>query len=119
MNLIPGEVKDGIFASAGLRVGGAGRVNIPRAVVGVRPEDIHVADVEDPETNLVAPIYSVELTGENTLVSLQLGGRLMTVRADKNFAGQIDQKVGVKIARDRMFLFDAETERRVDFQANG
>ncbi|WP_026616504.1 ABC transporter ATP-binding protein [Ensifer aridi] len=118
MNLIPGEVKDGVFASAGLRVGGAGPFNIPRAVLGVRPEDIHVASAEDPDTNLVAPIYSVELTGENTLVSLQLGGQLLAVRADKNFSGQIDQRVAVRIARDRMFLFDAETERRVDIQSN-
>ena len=119
MNLIPGEVKDGVFESAGLRVGGAGRVTIPRAVLGVRPEDALVTAADDAEANLVAPIYSVELTGENTLVSLQLGGRLMTLRADKNFAGQIDQPAGVKIARDRMFLFDAETERRVDFQPEG
>ncbi|WP_018238167.1 ABC transporter ATP-binding protein [Ensifer sp. BR816] len=116
MNLIPGEVKDGVFASAGLRVGGAGHVSIPRAVLGVRPEDVHVVNPEDPDVNLVAPIYSVELTGENTLVSLQLGGRLMTLRADKNFAGQIDQRVGTRIETDRMFLFDAETERRVDIQ---
>ena len=119
MNLIPGEVKDGVFESAGLRVGGAGRVTIPRAVLGVRPEDALVTAADDAQANLVAPIYSVELTGENTLVSLQLGGRLMTLRADKNFAGQIDQPAGVKIARDRMFLFDAETERRVDFQPEG
>ncbi|OHV79674.1 ABC transporter ATP-binding protein [Ensifer sp. LCM 4579] len=115
MNLISGEVRDGVFASAGLRVGGAGRADIRRAVLGVRPEDIQVASAEDPDVNLVAPIYSVELTGENTLVSLQLGGALITLRADKNFAGQIDQPVGVKIAADRMFLFEAETERRVDF----
>ncbi|ASY65406.1 Glycerol-3-phosphate ABC transporter, ATP-binding protein UgpC (plasmid) [Sinorhizobium sojae CCBAU 05684] len=115
MNLVSGEVRGGVFARAGLRVGGAGRFDVRRAVLGARPEDIQVTSAEDPDVNLVAPIYSVELTGENTLVSLQLGGELITLRADKNFAGQIDQPVGVKIATDRMFLFDAETERRVYF----
>ena len=67
-------------------------------MLGVRPEDVHVADADDADVNLVAPIYSVELTGENTLVSLRLGGQLMTLRADKNFAGQIDQEIGVKVA---------------------
>jgi multiple sugar transport system ATP-binding protein len=115
MNLIPGEVKNGVFVSAGLRVGGIGRVNLSRAVLGVRPEDVHVVGAEAPDVNLVAPIYSVELTGENTLVSVRLGGQLMTLRADKTFAGQIDQEIGIKVATDRVFLFDGETQSRVDF----
>lgn len=115
MNLIPGEVRDGVFVSAGLRVGGIGRANLSRAVLGVRPEDVHPANPSDADVNLVAPIYSVELTGENTLVSLRLGGQLMTLRADKNFTGQIDQQIGVKVAIDRVFLFNGETQDRVDF----
>ncbi|MCZ4089005.1 ABC transporter ATP-binding protein [Sinorhizobium psoraleae] len=114
MNLIPGEVRDGVFASAGLRIGGLGRVSIAQAVLGVRPEDVHAARVDDPDVNLVAPIYSVELTGDSTLVSLRLAARLMTLRADKNFTGQIDQRIGVKVATDRVFLFDGETQSRVD-----
>ena len=115
MNLIPGEVKNGVFASDGFRVEGLGRANVSRTVLGVRPEDVEVAGIDGAGVNLVAPIYSVELTGENTLVSVRLGGQLMTLRADKNFAGQIDQQVGVKVAMDRVFLFDGETQHRVDF----
>ncbi|CAN7187285.1 sn-glycerol-3-phosphate ABC transporter ATP-binding protein UgpC [Pararhizobium sp. LjRoot235] len=114
MNLIPGEVREGVFTSAGFRVGGFGRANIPRAVLGIRPEDVHAALAEDEDVNLVAPIYSVELTGENTLVSLRLGGQLITLRADKNFAGQIDQEIGIKVMRDRVFLYNGETQDRVD-----
>jgi multiple sugar transport system ATP-binding protein len=115
MNLIPGEVKNGVFVSANLRVGDIGRANFSRAVLGVRPEDVHPAEAGDLDVNLVASIYSVELTGENTLVSLRLGGQLMTLRADKNFTGQIDQQIGVKVATDRVFLFNGETQDRVDF----
>ncbi|MBZ9790184.1 ABC transporter ATP-binding protein [Rhizobium sp. 3T7] len=115
MNLIPGEVRDGVFASGGLRVGGIGRATLSGAVLGVRPEDVHPTDAGDADVNLVAPIYSAELTGENTLVSLRLGGQLMTLRADKNFTGQIDQQIGVKVAADRVFLFNGETKDRVDF----
>ncbi|WP_028745689.1 ABC transporter ATP-binding protein [Rhizobium mesoamericanum] len=115
MNLIPGVVRNGVFVSAGLRVGGIGRANVSGAVLGVRPEDVHPTDADDADVNLVAPIYSAELTGENTLVSLRLGGQLMTLRADKNFAGQIDQQIGVKVATDRVFLFDGETKDRVYF----
>jgi multiple sugar transport system ATP-binding protein len=115
MNLIPGEARDGIFTSAGLRVGGLGQASVPRAVLGVRPEDIHAIGAGGSDANLVAPIYSVELTGENTLVSLRLGAQLLTLRADKNFAGQIDQPIGIKVAADQVFLFDGESQRRVDF----
>jgi multiple sugar transport system ATP-binding protein len=114
MNLIPGEMKNGVFASDGFRVEGLGRANISRAVLGVRPEDVHVAEVDSAGINLVAPIYSVELTGESTFVSLRLGSQLMTLRADKNFTGQIDQPIGVKVATDRVFLFNWETQYRVD-----
>jgi multiple sugar transport system ATP-binding protein len=114
MNLIPGEVREGVFASAGFRVGGFGRANISPAVLGVRPEDVLVADADDADVNLVAPIYSVELTGENTLVSMRLGGQHITLRADKNFNGQIDQEIGIKVASDRVFLFNGETQARVD-----
>ncbi|CCM79287.1 ABC transporter ATP-binding protein [Rhizobium mesoamericanum] len=115
MNLIPGEVRNGVFVSAGLRVGGIGCANVSGAVLGVRPEDVHPTDAGDADVNLVAPIYSAELTGENTLVSLRLGGQLMTLRADKNFTGQIDQQIGVKVATDRVFLFNGETKDRVYF----
>lgn len=115
MNLIPGEVRDGVFSSGGLQVAGVGRANLSPAVLGVRPEDAHAVEADEADVNLVAPIFAVELTGENTLVSVRLGGQLMTLRADKNFPGQIDQQIGVKVATNRVFLFDGETQDRVDF----
>jgi multiple sugar transport system ATP-binding protein len=115
MNLIEGEVKDGVFSSHGLRVEGLGRVSIPRAVLGVRPEDAHVVGPKDAGVNLTAPIYSSELTGESTLVSVQAGDRLVTMRADKSFVGEIDQQIGVRIATERAFLVDGDSQNRVDF----
>ena len=115
MNLIKGEVKDGVFSSAGgLRVEGLNRANVAQAVLGVRPEDIHVVGANDAGINLAAPIYSVELTGESTLVSVHAGDRLLTMRADKNFEGDFDQMIGVKASPDRIFLFDHQTGNRVD-----
>ncbi len=97
MNLVEGEVKDGVL------------------VLGVRPEDIHVVGAKDPGINLAAPIYSVELTGESTFVSVHAGDRLLIMRADKNFDGDFDQMVGIKASPDRVFLFDRQTSNRVDF----
>jgi multiple sugar transport system ATP-binding protein len=114
MNLIDGEVTDGVFTNGTLRVEGLARANVRRAVFGIRPEDVHLVDASDPRANMVAPIYSAELTGESTLVSVHAGNRLVTMRADKNFAGSIDQPIGVKVATERAFLFDGETQNRID-----
>ena len=115
MNLIDGEVKNGVFVNGALKVKGLGRANVPRAVLGVRPEDVHVVAPRDTGASMTAPIYSAELTGESTLVSVRAGRQLLSMRADKNFAGQIDQRIGVKVAADRAFLFDGESQNRVDF----
>ncbi|MGH6923796.1 MAG: ABC transporter ATP-binding protein, partial [Propylenella sp.] len=116
MNLIEGEAKNGVFTGAdGLRVEGLGKADVGKAVLGVRPEDVEVVDAGDRRANLKAPIYSVELTGENTHVSVSAGGGLVTMRADKNFSGSIDQAIGVHMTPERAFLFDRESQDRVDF----
>ena len=116
MNLIPGEVQSGTFSSAGgLSVKGLGNATISRAVMGVRPEDVTVLLDGTGERNLTAPVYSAELTGENTLVSVRIGDNLLTMRADRNFRVDFDQLIGVHIPADRVFLFDEETQKRVDF----
>ncbi len=120
MNLIVGEAKDGVFTGAGgLRVEGMGRATAARAVLGVRPEDTHVIGASEAGANLRAPIYSAELTGESTLVSVHAGDQLVTMRADKNFVGDFDQMIGVKMSPGRVFLFDQATERRINFTSAG
>ncbi len=116
MNLIPGEVQDGSFASAGgLKVEGLGRANVGRAVMGVRPEDVTLLMDGSGERNLTAPVYSAELTGDSTLVSVRVGDHLLTMRTDRNFRGDFDQLIGVRIPAERVYLFDQETQKRVDF----
>jgi multiple sugar transport system ATP-binding protein len=116
MNLIPGGVQDGVFTGpGGIRVGGLGRAAVARAVLGIRPEDALVLVDPSEEVNLTAPIYSAELTGDSTLISVRAGDVLLTVRADKNFVGDFDQVVGVQIRPERVFLFDRESGHRVDF----
>jgi multiple sugar transport system ATP-binding protein len=115
MNLVEGEVKDGIFIADGFRVERLGTTTAAKAVLGVRPEDVHVVDAADEGKNLTVPIYSVELTGENTLVSVPVGNRLLAARADKDFAGDFDHVIGIRIPPKRVFLFDASSQKRIDF----
>jgi multiple sugar transport system ATP-binding protein len=75
---------------------------------------VSVVGANADSANLTAPIYSVELTGESTLVSVHAGDRLLTMRADKNFVGDFDQPIGVHVVPERAFLFDRESQHRVD-----
>ena len=115
MNLVDGAAKNGVFTGGGLMIPGLGRAGVPRAVLGVRPEDVHLVAPKDKTANLVAPIYSAELTGESTFISVHAGDRLLSLRADKDFVGDFDQMIGLKVAPNRVFLFDRENGKRVDF----
>lgn len=60
-------------------VGGGDRSGV---ILGIRLEDLSV--VEDAaDGHMTAPIYSVGLSGESTLVMVRLGGETIVVRADK------------------------------------
>ena len=71
MNFIPGELKDGSFVGHDVSVEGVGGGTRGGAILGVRPEDMTLVNGEG--AHFSAPIYSVELTGEQTLITVQLG----------------------------------------------
>ena len=81
-------------------------------MLGVRPEDMAV--VESPtEASMKTPIYSVELTGESTLLTVRVADNLVTLRTNNDFDGNIDDEVLIKINAEKIFLFDEESKQRV------
>ncbi len=111
MNFIRGQVKDGNFEGPEVRVEGVGGGTHGAAILGVRPEDVTLVNGEG--VHFTAPIYSVELTGEVTLVTVRLDQDFVAIRADKDFGGKIDDSVNVRISTDQTFLFDSATEQRI------
>ncbi len=111
MNFIEGELRDGKFTGPGVEVPGAGRGSHPKAVLGARPEDLTITTAGDG--HLSAAIYSVELTGDATLVTLRLRDGFVALRADKDFDQPIDSPIAVRVDPAKIFLFDAETEERI------
>ena len=111
MNFFSGELKDGNFEGIGVRVGGVGGGTHSSAILGVRPEDLSL--VSGDGAHFSAPIYSVELTGEATLVTVRLDEDFIAIRTDKEFSGGIDDSVDVRVATGRTFLFDSATEQRI------
>ena len=111
MNFIPGELKDGGFVGHDVSVEGVGGGTRGGAILGVRPEDMVLVNGEG--AHFSAPIYSVELTGEVTLITVKLGEDFVAIRADKDYAGKIDDQINIRIAPEKTFLFDSATEQRI------
>jgi multiple sugar transport system ATP-binding protein len=111
MNLIRGELVEGEFQAEGIRVPGVGRGSRRDVVFGARSEDMTVSDSGGGD--IAGPIYSVELTGENTLVTLDIGGQHIVARADRFYQNDIGNNVGVRVNKERCYLFDAGSELRI------
>jgi multiple sugar transport system ATP-binding protein len=60
-----------------------------------------------------APIYTLELLGDATMVTVRVGGALVSVRADKNFRAEIDDMVSISIPTEICHLFDGKSGERI------
>jgi multiple sugar transport system ATP-binding protein len=111
MNLVRGTVSDGVFTSEGIRLPGFGAISQPNVVLGMRAEDLSVSPHQD--VPISGEVFSFELTGDSTLVTLQLGAHKVTARADKDHHTRIGQQQGLQADASRCFLFDAVTQARI------
>ena len=107
MNLIAGDIQDGTFRAEGIAIPAAGQGPV---TLGFRAEDVRVS--AEP-AQLTAPVYSMELLGDATLVSVRIGPALVSVRAPKDFRIDIGAPLHVAIPSDKTHLFDAQTGTRL------
>jgi multiple sugar transport system ATP-binding protein len=111
MNLIEGELKDGCFVAPGVAIAGFGELTQTGVVLGVRPEDLSLADAQ--RACIEGPAFSVELTGEATQVTLRAGKHLVVARAPKAFRVAINTPLSLTTEAVRCFLFDAASTQRI------
>lgn len=110
MNLVHGEIEGGVFTGAsicvdGLPVGAKGPVTL-----GFRAED---AVVTGEGGHIEAPIYTVELLGEATMISMRVAGELVSIKVGKEYRAEIGDVVRVNIAPGACHLFDRSTGQRM------
>ncbi|MEM1361275.1 MAG: ABC transporter ATP-binding protein [Pseudomonadota bacterium] len=109
MNLLEGTMENGVFRAENTEVAGLNAPNGP-VTLGFRAED---ASVQEGTGEINAPIYTMELLGDSTMVSVRIGGQLVSVKADKTFRAEIDEAVSIHIHTDHCHLFDAQTGARL------
>ena len=77
--------------------------------VGVRPEDVQVADDGEPAT-----VRVVEPTGHECLIIYDFLGREMVSRGDADFRPRPGEMVRLRLRADRLHLFDAASGTRLN-----
>ena len=110
MNLMNGAVKDNMFETEHTEIKGINTKD-GDLTLGFRAED---AEVVKSKGNIKAPIYSIELLGDATMVTVRINGNLISVKADKSFRAEIDDMVQIRVPVDHCHLFDAKTGERID-----
>ena len=111
MNFLKGAVTNGVFEGPGARITGLAAREAKDVTLGVRPEDLTVAGQQDGQ--LGGEVFSVELTGDSSLLSVRLPDTLVMARVDKDFTADIGAKVWLKANSARCYLFDTRTEARI------
>ncbi|WP_412066955.1 ABC transporter ATP-binding protein [Rhizobium sp. SYY.PMSO] len=109
MNLIAGTLSEGVFTAPNTRIGGLRSDLSGPVILGFRAED---ATVGGEAGGIQAPIYSVELLGDMTMVSVRCGEALVAVRANKDFRAEIGSAVDFSVPPRICHLFDPDTGLR-------
>ena len=110
MNLLEGSMEDGKFMHSGFSVK-AGFGSNQDVTLGIRPEDLELTSAEN--TDCSGRVYSFELTGESTLVTVQLADDRLTIRGPNEYRVAIDETVGIRFNLEKCYLFDSESKQRI------
>ena len=115
MNLVGGSLKGGVFEANGttyaVRVAGFGDLTQANVVLGMRAEDMAVSSAQDGQVS--GEVFSFELLGDSTTVTIKVDDAFITAKADKEFRVRMGEKIGFTVPVERCYLFDGQTQNRM------
>jgi multiple sugar transport system ATP-binding protein len=115
MNLVRGALRSGVFEAQGegyqVRVGGFGGLTQDKIVLGLRAEDILVVPPDNAQ--ITGDVFSFELLGDATTVTLKLADQFITAKAGKEFRATMGERTGFAVKTERCYLFDGQTQNRM------
>jgi len=109
MNLLEGSLSGGVFEADGVRIEGLKGPD-GRVTLGCRAEDAHVTDADG---QITAPVYTMELLGDATMVTVRAGGGLVSVKAHKDYRVEIGDQVKIAVPSRNCHLFDERSGTRI------
>lgn len=110
MNLINGSIEGGVFTASGIRIEGLSSAARGPVTLGFRAED---ATLAESNGQIEAPIYTVELLGEATMLSMRVAGELVSIKVAKDYRAEIGDVARVAIPAAACHLFDHSTGARI------
>ena len=111
MNFIKGDIENGQFVANGCLIKNIEKKPMKDVILGIRPEDMEI--VNNEPSHIQAMIYSIELTGEQTIVTSKLDSNFITIREDKDYENDLDIPVKIKVDITKSFLFDSLSGKRI------
>ncbi|HMQ58026.1 MAG TPA: sn-glycerol-3-phosphate ABC transporter ATP-binding protein UgpC [Rhizobiaceae bacterium] len=109
MNLVDGEIADGVFEAPGIRIAGLDAKPRGKITLGFRAEDASIAAAGEID----APVYTMELLGDSSMATLQCGQALVAIKAAKDYRAEIGARVTATMPASACHLFDARTGTRI------
>jgi multiple sugar transport system ATP-binding protein len=113
MNLLKGTLDNGVFTSDHTLIRGLPKHIKGTVTLGFRAEDASLASAA---AEIMAPVYTMELLGESSLVTVRAGGTLVSVKTPKTFRAKIGEAVHAAVPAADCHLFDSETGNRIPLQ---
>ena len=111
MNLVSGSIENGVFSSDGIRIEGLPHKSKGSVTLGFRAEDATLADANG---QIEAPIYTVELLGEATMLSMRVAGELVSIKVGKDYRAEIGELARIAIPASACHIFDQSTGARIE-----
>jgi multiple sugar transport system ATP-binding protein len=110
MNLVEGTIANGVFEAAGARVTGLPAHLSGPITLGFRAED---ATIVPADGEIAAPIYSIELLGEASMIAYRIGDALVAVKAPKEYRADIGTTVHAAVPPAICHLFESGSGKRI------
>ncbi len=116
MNFIEGAIQNGRFKGSSVDIDIKGNNADCPATLGFRPEDTEVVAVGKGLFN--ANIYAVEMTGEQSLVTVELNNAHLVIKMPKDFEADDGGHVGIRFSAEQTYFFNTETGERIRLETS-
>jgi multiple sugar transport system ATP-binding protein len=110
MNLLNGEISGGVFVGQNTKITDLPKKLSGPVTLGFRAED---AAISTKAAQLSAPVYTMELLGDASMVTVQAGSGLVSIKAPKEFRAEIGKQVHAAIPASICHLFNKTTGERL------
>ncbi len=102
MNLVDGVITNKVFQAEGIRI-----AELPypdgNVTMGFRAED---AGLVEEEGDINAPIFTIELLGDATMLTVKIANTLVSVKARKDYRAEIGDRVSISVPAPICQMFE-------------